>query len=161
MPEALVLGVGAVATLTSAAILLGTFAYVALYALLYRITPVVLLWTGYHLLTDPVDFCAARGPWCDLAGGAPAYDAVGALLVVTAVGALATARTRCWMTMALYAAAWAAALGALSTNAPAAVAPHVTQIARAAAALALCHASAPVLSKKIIGGRKPQYLGYI
>ena len=47
------LGVGAVATLTSAAILLGTFAYVALYALLYRITPVVLLWTGYHLLTDP------------------------------------------------------------------------------------------------------------
>ena len=99
------LGVGAVATLTSAAILLGTFAYVALYALLYRITPVVLLWTGYHLLTDPVDFCAARGPWCDLAGGAPAYDAVGALLVVTAVGALATARTRCWMTMALYAAA--------------------------------------------------------
>ena len=81
MPEALVLGVGAVATLTSAAILLGTFAYVALYALLYRITPVVLLWTGYHLLTDPIDFCAARGPWCDLAGGAPAYDAVGALLV--------------------------------------------------------------------------------
>ena len=66
-------------------------------------------WTGYHLLTDPVDFCAARGPWCDLAGGAPAYDAVGALLVVTAVGALATARTRCWMTMALYAADWAAA----------------------------------------------------
>ena len=60
------LGVGAVATLTSAAILLGTFAYVALYALLYRITPVVLLWTGYHLLTDPVDFCAARGPWCAL-----------------------------------------------------------------------------------------------
>ncbi len=48
MPEALVLGVGAVATLTSAAILLGTFAYVALYALLYRITPVVLLWTGYQ-----------------------------------------------------------------------------------------------------------------
>ena len=34
MPEALVLGVGAAATLTSAAILLGTFAYVALYALL-------------------------------------------------------------------------------------------------------------------------------
>ena len=28
-------------------------------------------------------------------------------------------------------------------------------------ALALFHASAPVLSKKIIGGRKPQYLGYI
>ena len=161
MPEALVLGVGAVATLTSAAILLGTFAYVALYALLYRITPVALLWTGYHLLTDPATFCAARGPWCDLAGGAPAYDAVGALLVVTAVGALATARTRCWMTMALYAAAWAAALGALATNAPAAVAPRVAQGARAAAALALCHASAPVLSKKIIGGRKPQYLGYI
>ena len=67
MPEALVLGVGAVATLTSAAILLGTFAYVALYALLYRITPVVLLWTGYHLLTDPATFCAARGPWRDLA----------------------------------------------------------------------------------------------
>ena len=69
MPEALVLGVGAVATLTSAAILLGTFAYVALYALLYRIAPVVLLWTGYQLLTDPATFCAARGPWCDLAGG--------------------------------------------------------------------------------------------
>ena len=65
------------------------------------------------------------------------------------------------MTMALYAAAWAAALGALATNAPAAVAPRCTQGARAAAALALCHASAPVLSKKIIGGRKPQYLGYI
>ena len=98
MPEALVLGVGAVATLTSAAILLGTFAYVALYALLYRITPVVLLWTGYHLLTDPVDFCAARGPWCDLAGGAPAYDAVGALLVVTAVGgSLRTSPTRAGM----------------------------------------------------------------
>ena len=118
MPEALVLGVGAVATLTSAAILLGTFAYVALYALRYRITPVVLLWTGYQLLTDPATFCAARGPWCDLAGGAAAYDAVGALLVVTAVGALATARTR-------------------------------------------GRGPAPVLSKKIIGGRKPQYLGYI
>ena len=137
------LGVGAVATLTSAAILLGTFAYVALYALLYRITPVVLLWTGYHLLTDPVDFCAARGPWCDLAGGAPAYDAVGALLVVTAVGALATARTRCWMTMALYAAAWAAALGALSTNAPAAVAPHVPTIEVQTTSASVMRQSAP------------------
>ena len=55
----------------------------------------------------------------------------------------------------------AAALGARSTNAPAAGAPRCTQGARAAAALALCHASAPVLAKKIIGGRKPQYLGYI
>ena len=55
-------------------------------------------------------------------------------------GARATARTRWWMTMALSAAAWAAARGARSTNAPAAGAPRCTQGARAAAAIVVAAA---------------------
>ena len=156
MPEALVLGVGALASAASLFVLLGTFAYVALYALLYRVAPIVMVYAGYSLLTDPIAFCASNGgAWCELAGGgAAAYDAVGALLITSAAGAVAAARTRCWMAQTIYAGAWAGALMALAADAPAVVELRVTQCARAAAALALCHAATPLLSKKFIGDRK-------
>ena len=155
MPEALVLGVGALASVASLFVLLGTFAYVALYFLFYRVGPILALYAGYSLLTDPIAFCASNGAWCELAGGgAAAYDAVGALLITSAAGAVAAARTRCWMTQTIYAGAWAGALMALAADAPAVVELRVTQCARATSALALCHAATPLLSKKFIGDRK-------
>ena len=52
MPEALVLGVGALAGAVSAAVLAGALLYVALFVAFYRVAPLAAVYAGGALLAD-------------------------------------------------------------------------------------------------------------
>jgi len=161
MPEALVIGVGAIASAVSAAVLSCTFFYVVLYFLLYKVVPVVSLYAGVSLLNNGAAFCE-RFDLADAALASPcAHDVVGALLVAYAAGAFTVTRTGCQKTMLMFTGAVAGASWRVvaNGNVPETLRPALTQFSAAVAALAFCHLCSPLVAKQL-GTRKPKYEGY-
>ncbi|KAH8061813.1 hypothetical protein JL722_3767 [Aureococcus anophagefferens] len=159
LPEPLVMGVGAFAGCISAGILASTFVYVLLYLIMYRVAPVMALYVGYSLLTEPVAFCDYFG-LAGLAASPIVFDVVGALVVAYGVGSVAVAKTGCYKTMFVFTGACAAAAGAVAYNGSAGgVGPMIQKYAATVGVLAAMHLSTPMVSKQL-GKRNPKYTGY-